>query len=115
MTDKELKVVFHIDEPEKWKLLLGNVQNLINAAEGFEAIAVVANSAAVKGYLRDDPGFGNRMQKLVDQGVRFCACNNALNGLNIKSEQLFSFVEIVPAGVKEIVDLQMQAYAYIKP
>ncbi len=110
-----IKVVFHIDEPEKWKLLLGNVQNLIHAVDEVDSVVVVANSTAVKSYLKTEPGPGNRMQKLADQNVRFCACNNALNGLNIAPDQLMPFVEIVPAGVKEIVDLQMQGYAYLKP
>lgn len=28
------KVIFHIDEMNKWKLLLGNVKNLLNGFNG---------------------------------------------------------------------------------
>ena len=32
----EYRVIFHIDERSKWKLLLGNVENLLQAADSYE-------------------------------------------------------------------------------
>ena len=31
---KKLRVLFHVDEMEKWKLTLANVNNLLNGSEG---------------------------------------------------------------------------------
>lgn len=112
------RVIFHIDEMPKWKLLLHNVKNLIVSygdADAF-AIEVLANSEAVKGYASgDDPVLHDRMETLHEQGVVFAACNNALTSLNIPKEQLFLFVTVVPAGVRELTERQMDGYAYIKP
>lgn len=47
----EYKVVFHIDELSKWKLLLTNVSNLLNAVDNKKFhIEVLANAEAVKYY-----------------------------------------------------------------
>lgn len=117
MDDKSFKVIFHIDESEKWELLLKNVSNLTRIADPkFSKIEVLANSEAVKEFVPDagNPYF-HLMGQLSGQGVLFTACNNALNGLGIKRAELMPFVSIVPAGVLELIERQKEGYAYIKP
>jgi uncharacterized protein len=110
------KVVFHIDENEKWKLLTGNVHNLITMIDAQNAeIEIVANSAAVAMYKKNESGFKKELEELHTQGVRICACNNALHSMNITKAEIMEFVEVVPAGVKELIDRQADGYAYIKP
>lgn len=114
---KSYKVIFHIDEMSKWKLLLANVSNLLNAIDNENLIVkVLANSEAVKYYnttsnLDVDT---NAMEYLHSRGVEFIACNNALKIYNIKNN-IINFVSIVPAGVLELVERQSEGYAYIKP
>lgn len=112
-----IKVIFHIDESGKWNLLLKNVQNLVQAIEAEQAeIEVLANAEAVKFYLKNNAENDfSVMQALSGNGVRFVACNNALKGFGIIEEQLAQFVHIVPAGVVELIEKQMEGYAYIKP
>lgn len=111
-----MKAVFHIDEIEKWNLLISNVQNLLKAlTESMFEIEIVANAAAVKGYLIKDSNFTNELTELSTRGIKICACKNALNGLNIKQDEIFEFVKIVPVGVKELIDKQNDGFAYIKP
>ena len=68
------KVVFHIDENKKWKLLLANVSNLLDAIDGESYdVEVVANSEAVKYY---DTGQNldkdvKTMNELKEKGVKF--------------------------------------------
>lgn len=110
----EYKVIFHIDEINKWKLTLNNVSNLLNAqADNKFYIEVLANSEAVKCYVSGQDY--NIMESLNKKGVRFVACNNALKGFDIKKDDLIGFVEIVPAGAMEIVKKQSEGYLYIKP
>lgn len=112
------KVIFHIDEIDKWKLLLGNVKNLTEAIEREEFnIEVLANAEAVKIFKSDETLEVNitLMEKLHHKGVKFVACNNALKANEINVEQLFDFIHIVPAGVLELVEKQSEGYAYIKP
>lgn len=108
-----IQVIFHIDEMEKWGLLLKNVHNLI-AALGDRSVQleVLANAEAVRFYI------GQERQQLADlsaQGVDFAACANALAGLGIPKNELPAFIRVVPAGVLELAERQQQGYAYIKP
>ena len=112
----QTKVVFHIDEVEKWKLLIGNVQNLLNVlTEDMFEIEIVANAAAVKEYLINNSNFVNELTELASRGIKICACKNALNGLNITQNEILEFVIIVPVGVKELIEKQNDGFAYIKP
>lgn len=118
------KVVYHIDEPTKFKLLLGNVQNQINAFKGLDAdleIIVVANG---QGYgfllsegnsLNIDNPWASKVQDLAAQGVVFEICNNTMNGNNIQKTDLLPVVSIVPAAVATMTELQMRGYAYLRP
>lgn len=110
---KKLKALFHVDEIEKWKLTLKNVNNFLNGAKDSD-ILVVANAVAVKGYLPDYELF-KTIKELNKKGVVFSACNNALKGNNIDPKDIGQFVKIVPAGVIEIAEKQMEGYAYIRP
>lgn len=115
---EKYKVIFHIDEISKWKLLLANVRNLLIAmdSEDFH-VEVLANSEAVKYYdttLNLDMDI-NIIEKLYTKGVEFVACNNALRTYNIEKINIINFVRIVPAGVLELVERQNEGYAYIKP
>lgn len=56
----------------------------------------------------------NSLKKLNAKGFKFVACNNALKAFNMKKEDINSFVDIVPAGVLELVE-KMEGYSYIKP
>ena len=112
----QMKAVFHIDEMDKWKLLIGNIQNLSKALtdKPYE-VEIVANSVAVKEYIKVNSEFSKELMELSQTGIKICACKNALNNLMIKNEDIFDFVEIVPVGVKEIIDKQLIGFAYIKP
>ena len=55
------------------------------------------------------------MRELNNKGVNFVGCNNSLNSLNLKKEDLINFVNIVPVGVLELIIKQEEGYAYVKP
>lgn len=109
------KVVFHIDELDKWNLTLGNVKNLINEIEEIDSkVEVLVNSEAVKGYLLNS--YSKDLEYLSLNNVVFKVCNNALRKNNISIDILPNFVVVVPAGVFELMRLQNEeSYAYIKP
>lgn len=116
----EYKVIFHIDELNKWNLVLKNVSNLL-AAIGKNSfyIEVLANAEAVKAYNISseeiDINVVNSLKELNAKGIKFVACNNALKGFNLEKKDINPFVEVVPAGVLELVEKQMEGYSYIKP
>jgi uncharacterized protein len=112
----DIKVVFHIDELEKWGLVIANIRNLLNGIEIAESeIEIVANSKAVLRYVKKQENEESIFEDLSIKGVKLIACNNALVSLKVEKESLYSYVRVVPIGVKEIIEKQLQGYAYIKP
>jgi len=113
---KKYKVIFHIDETFKTKLVLGNINNLIKdlGEENLE-IELLANSEAVKLMLIDSNEFSEQLNNLKLKNVTFAACANSLNQMNLDEKLLFNFCTIVPSGVGELVIKQSSGYVYIKP
>lgn len=113
------KVIFHINESDKWNTILNNVSNLLKAFSKEQVeIIVLANGESVR-YYESEPISTNdhaqAMKELSEKGVHFVACNNALKGRKIAKDALYPFIETVPAGVQELVIRQHEGYAYIKP
>ena len=114
-----MKVLFHVDEPEKWRPALANLRNMVDfyqsASIPFE-IELVANGTAVKGLTLTGAGpLSGAMDSLHRAGVAFKACRNALAAQGIPESALCGFAGTVPAGVVEIAQKQSEGYAYIKP
>ena len=115
----ERKVVFHIDwgQEERIGLVLINIKNLFKIVPPEQCrVCVVANGRAVKRFHKDNvPEHAADFEKLHSLGVRFIASGNALADNKIKESDLFHVCEVVPSGILELIDLQAQGYAYIKP
>lgn len=112
-----VKVIYHVDEMERWSLTLGNVKNMAAYYREHSvsfAIEVLANAAAVKAYCAG-AAYYDDMKALADEGIVFTACNNALKANSIAQDQLYGFVTVVPAGVVELAGKQAEGYAYIRP
>jgi intracellular sulfur oxidation DsrE/DsrF family protein len=113
------KAVFHLnrDEEERLGMALSNIENLLKEVPAVQAaVHVVANGAAVGLFRRKRAGgYAARIGALAADGVRFSICNNSLNTLGIGREELLEPCGVVPAGILEIVRLQAEGCAYIKP
>ncbi len=114
-----LKVVFHIDVDNKELLAmaLNNMGNLLKEVSPNEtAIYLVLNGAAVKLFQRKRATlYASRIEKFFKIGVRFLLCSNSLKNLNIRRDELVKTCEVVPAGILELIRLQTEGCAYIKP
>ncbi len=64
---------------------------------------------------KEKESYNFTMELLHKEGVKFVACNNSLNGYEIKQEELLPYINVVPSGVLELVLKQQKGYAYIKP
>lgn len=104
-----MKVVFHIDELEKWTETANNVKNLLKEPKKIDIIVLI-NGSAINGYLATE-----NQTFIATQGVTFHACNNAMRATQITKDQLPENVVVVPADVLDLIELQAQGYAYIKP
>lgn len=115
----KIKVVFHLDWENEERLImtLNNMENLLKEVPAEEAdIYLVANGVAVKLFLiKRAVQYISRIEKLSDTGVRFLICNNSLRNFGIEGDELMKSCEIVPAGILELIRLQNEECAYIKP
>ncbi len=111
-----VNVVFHIDEKEKWKLLIGNVKNLCRTINTRESrVEILVNSLAVELLKKGRSSSSRELNELNRSGVKICACRNSLEGMDINPDDLYDFIHIVPIGVRELIDRQADGFAYIKP
>ena len=114
MQQEGLMAVFHVDETAKWGLALANLENVLNeVGEEKAKLEIVGNAEAVKGFL--DPSLTSRMEALNSRGVRFMACRNALKAFDLEPASLPGFIQVVPAGVVEVIRKQSEGYAYVRP
>ncbi|MFV0436303.1 MAG: DsrE family protein [Desulfopila sp.] len=112
----QTKALLHIDELDKWQLVITNTKNLLAALQGKEyAIEIVANAAAVTELKKAGSKFVAELGELAGSQVTVAACRNALKATGTGEGELFDFVQVVPAGVLEIIEKQNVGFAYIKP
>lgn len=115
-----LKVLIHVNEPERWHITLNNITNMLKDDEGSSIEThVISNGRGVNGYVaRNDEAVKSeieRMEELAKRGVKFFACNNALIAQKIDARELPAFVAVVASSMTEMVRRQAQGFAYIKP
>ena len=103
-------VVLHLDsnDPAKMRLVLRNAANYLNALPGEDfQLHIVANGGGAVLFTDD--------ALLKERGARFKICANALAEHGIDPARVWPECEIVPAGLVEVVRLQREGFAYIKP
>jgi intracellular sulfur oxidation DsrE/DsrF family protein len=117
---ERLKVVFHVNNPTQWDTALGNITNLLkDVGDDGATVVVLTNGPSVKAYA--DEGLVEKMKTLAERGVSFRACRNSLKNLCaggevcLNEESLPEFIQVVPAGITELIRLQMEGFAYVKP
>lgn len=114
----DLKVLFHVSDNEIWPKAITNVTNFLKdvGPKGAE-VEVVANAAAVNTFYQTEEKkeLLAKMAQLTDAGVVFKACRNALRAFALDESQRPNFVEVVPAGITELVKKQAEGFGYIKP
>ena len=106
-------LVFHIDEPGKWPLLLGNLRNALRSDAGAR-LRVVANGPApiplwAEGLWRRE------LAALSAQGVEFFFCQNSLTAYELDAAGRPEGSQVAPVGVLALGEAQAQGFAYIKP
>lgn len=120
MAEPAHKVVIQVstDDARTQKIALNNAVNL-QKDYGMDnvKIEIVAYGPGLS-LLTDKSGEAQRVESLATQNIRFSACANTMKGIKKKTgvePKLIQGVEVVPAGVGRIMELQEQGYAYIRP
>ena len=73
----KLKVIFHVNEPQRWEVALGNITNLFrDVGEENADVVVLANGPSVLAYT--DESKVSQMKELSLKGAQFLSCKNSL-------------------------------------
>jgi len=117
---KKLKVLMHTNEHDRWKIALGNAENLLKAvSDGSVDIVMLGNGESVIAF--EKVPHLDSMKALADKGVTFLACRNSMKKMkdegkiSITEQELPDFVTVVPAGIVALIEKQNEGYAYVKP
>lgn len=118
---EKIKVLFHIDELNKWNLTLANVENLlVDVGQDKVMVEIVANGPAIKIFDETSVMEPDSRQELHRQmkslkHVAFVVCRNSLHANSINENLLPDFLTVVPAGITRILLQQKAGYLYVKP
>jgi hypothetical protein len=113
------KVVFHLDwdQEERLTLALENIKNLFKEVPPQQClVSMVANGKAVNLFRKDRVGErASDIAELHKLGVSFKLCRNAMAKNKVEKADLVEVCDVVPAGILELINLQQQGFAYVKP
>lgn len=111
-----MRLIVHVNQPERWPVGVGAVNNFLADAPGAEVI-VLANGAgaAIYGKPAGSEELLEALEALAGRGVRMLVCANALKANAIDEAAAPGFVTAVPSGMTELVRRQEEGFAYVKP
>lgn len=111
-----LNIVFHVDlnDSAVLNIAISNVTNYYTAIEGQKAdVVMLVNGPAVNLFKKEIAL--PELKNLQDKGLKIELCQNALNKFGLTKEMLMDGVQVVPAGIVELVRLKNEQYTYVKP
>jgi len=112
------KIIFSITQADDKSIhhALSSANNILKfyGPEKVE-MEIVAYSGGIRALLKKNKKIAERVETLMLYDVLFIACNNTMRTKNIAPEQLIEGVEIVTAGIAEIIERSQEGWIYIKP
>lgn len=111
-------LLVHVDDndPKRLNLAFNNVANYKAALPGEEfRVVMVVNGPAVQLFTRENEELAARGAELMAGGLSIRLCRNALNTFKIADDVLWEGVDIIPAGIVELVRLQREGFAFLRP
>lgn len=110
--------IFQLDQNDP-KIISKTIRNIKNALSdprlaGKLTIELIAFSGGTDAYLKGSK-FENDLKELVKKGVIIAQCHNTLIERDIKPDNLYDFIAIVPSGAGELILRQSEGWAIVKP
>lgn len=78
-------------------------------------LRIVAYYHGIRTLLKSEKDIAVRVRALQQYGVEFVACGNTMETKKIKEDQLIEDVEIVSAGIAEVIERATEGAFYIQP
>jgi intracellular sulfur oxidation DsrE/DsrF family protein len=116
--DNPRKIVFPIThgDDESINHVLSSANNVMKfyGPENVQ-IAIICYAKGIRTLLKKEKKIAVRVRALQTYDVEFVACHNTMRTLHIKPEDLIEDVEIVTAGIVELVERDLKGWIYIRP
>jgi uncharacterized protein len=113
-----MKGVIHMDQGdvEILSTALGNINNFLKEVGESSDLCMVVNHHAVRFFQKSNAAdHAGTIAALASQGIRFLICRNSIGNLNIDPSELLDACEVIPSGIVEVIRLQNNGFAYVKP
>lgn len=78
-------------------------------------LVIVAYSKGIRALLKKEKDIAVRVRSLMTYDVEFIACGNTMTTKKIKEDELIEDVEVVTAGIVELIERQKRGWIYIRP
>ncbi|SFV54521.1 FIG00538184: hypothetical protein [hydrothermal vent metagenome] len=82
-------------------------------------VVIVCYSQGIKAVLKKahffDKDIQKRVRSLMTYDVEFIACGNTMQTYKIEKKELIDNVEVVTAGIVELIERELRGYIYIRP
>ena len=82
-------------------------------------VAIVCYSRGIKAVLKKsyffDKDIQKRVRSLMTYDVEFIACANTMTTYHIDKKEVIEGVELVTAGIVELIERQRKGWTYIRP
>lgn len=116
--DHQRKILFSIVDGDEKSIhhVLGTANNVLKfyGPENVQ-MRIVAYSQGIRTLLKKNKDMASRVDTLMQYDVSFVACGNTMRTLKIKKEDLLEDVEVVTAGVVEIIERVKGGWIYVRP
>lgn len=108
------------DDEEEISHVLASASNVMKfyGPEKCE-VAIVCYSKGIKAVMKEanffDKTIQKRLKSLMTYDVEFIACGNTMRTYNIDKKGLLEGVDVVTAGIVELIERQVAGWTYIRP
>jgi len=124
-TEKPTQIAIHVDDndPKRMNMALNNAANIQKYYDSVDEeveIRIVAYGPGLHMLRADTSPVADRIAKMSLElsNLTFAACGNTHAQMSkkiAKTVELLDEAEMVPSGVVELVELQKDGWAYIRP
>lgn len=110
-------LLLHVDKPDNSiNIAFTNVVNYAKALPGESyRMVLVVNSKAVTLLKKSNVEVKAGLEAAVAAGLDVRVCRNALESTGTDAAELYPQCRVIPAGMVELVNLQREGFAYVKP
>lgn len=108
------RAVVHVPEVARVDRALRNARNLLDDLPGKVEVVLVLNGDAVEAVVPASAHAG-AVRELLGRGVQIAACARSLRNHGLDPGALVEGVVTVPGGVAEVVRLEGEGFAYLRP